>query len=233
MTSATNTPYYEYALSNIKKIQKLPNFPNLSSKEIYHEIRIKCIPRVEDINQTKNWKDIWRNLKFKYIPIKDRNVVFKFIHEILPTNKKLRQMKTKDSDRKVVSSNCNFCQNEDSNIHKFYECFKIQRAIKMLKKLIEHITSMRFQSIAKLLYLELPNINIKIKNSINIIICNFITCTWFNRENLEHMEEKIISKIWKEKEFLLVVLKHKASKVLCKKYIELDIEKLKERLYGL
>ena len=125
--SKTIPPYYDYGLTNIKKIHNMPKFPNLSSKEIYNEIRVKEKSRTENINHSKIWKDIWKNLNFKYIPIMDRNIVYKFIHEILPTNKRLFQMKIKDSP------NCKFCSSEDSNIHKFYTCTKIQKTVQIVK----------------------------------------------------------------------------------------------------
>ena len=40
-TSKTIPPYYDYGLTNIKKIHKMPKFPTFSSKEIYNELRVK------------------------------------------------------------------------------------------------------------------------------------------------------------------------------------------------
>ena len=211
----TSPPYYEYAISNFKTIQNMPNFPILSTKEIYQEIRRKGIPRVENKHQMKKWKDIWKNLRFKYIPIMDRNIMYKFIHEILPTNEKLYQMRIRDSP------NCNYCQTEETNIHKFQNCIKMRKSVQMIKRKIEYLSNMRFQNIENLLYLEIPNIQKKNRNSIMIIIANFITCTWFNRETPEFMEEKIISKVIREKEFLLTLLKEKANRILSKKYCDL------------
>ena len=225
VVSRKSTPYYDYALNNIKKIHKLPNFPKLSSKEIYCDIRTEGQPRVENKNQSKKWKDIWKNLKFKYIPIHDRNIVFKFIHDIIPTHMKLYQMKLRNSP------NCSFCPCEDTAIHKFYLCLKIQKAIKLVKNILEYVSNMKFQNIEKMLYLEIPNIQNKTKNSMIIIICNFISCTWLNRDNLEYMEEKIVSKIYKEKEFLLTTLNDKSKEIFCSRYSEMDIRKLNS-LYG-
>ena len=69
--SRTNTAYYEYALNNFKSIHKLPNFPQLTAKEIYKEIRRKGQPRVENTYPMKNWKEIWKNLNFRYNNIKE------------------------------------------------------------------------------------------------------------------------------------------------------------------
>ena len=129
------------------------------------------------------------------------------------------------------SPNCSFCPCEDTAIHKFYLCLKIQKAIKLVKNILEYVSNMKFQNIEKMLYIEIPNIQNKTKNSMIIIISNFISCTWLNRDNLEYMEEKIVSKIWKEKEFLLTTLKDKSKEIFCSRYYEMDIRKLNS-LYG-
>ena len=81
---------------------------------------------------------------------------------------------------------------------------------------------MRFQSLENLLHLELPNIQKKKKNAMKIVICNFITCIWNNRENLEFIEEKFKAKIYNEKEFIKVMLKEKTKEIFCKKYYEME-----------
>ena len=72
------------------------------------------------------------------------------------------------------------------------------------------------------IYHELPSIQNKTRNSVNIIVCNFISFTWLNRDSLEYMEEKVVSKIWKEKQFLLNVLKNKSRETFCIRYCELN-----------
>ena len=102
--------------------------------------------------------------------------MYKYMHEILANNKKLYQMRIKNSP------NCDHCETEDSNIHRFYQCCKVQKAVKWLKGFIEHISSMRFYSIIKLLSLEFPNVSKKIRNTMCIIICNFIASVWYSRD---------------------------------------------------
>ena len=123
----------------------------------------ECKPRVEKIYFRKDWSSIWKNLIFKYINIKDREIVFKFIHEILAVNNRLYQMKIKQS------SSCEFCQSIDTNIHKFYYCPKSKVAVSWLKKLLEYVSNMRFQNVDKLLYLEFPKLHKKIRNAMWVI----------------------------------------------------------------
>ena len=146
--------------------------------------------------------------------------MYKFLHDILPNNKRLYEMQMKNSP------NCNYCQNEDTNIHKFYNCYKINKAVKWIKNCIEYMSNMRFQSIVNLLYLELPRVQRRTKNVLCIIICNFITCIWNNRDNLDFIEDKIIIKVWNERNFLMKLLKGKEKEILCKRYCEVSFEKL-------
>ena len=223
--SNVNTTYYEYAIENFKKICKLQKFPNVNSKEIYKEIKPKWQPKIENMYPMYKWDNIWKNLNFRYINIKDRNIMYKYIHEILTNNKKLYQMRIK------ISPNCDHCDIEDSNIHRFYQCHKVQKAVKWLKRFLEYISSMRFYSIIKLLSLEFPNLPKKIRSTLCLIICNFIATIWYNRENIDSIEEIIISRTLKEKEFIMSILKEKARDVLCKRYCEINRIKLNSFKY--
>ena len=59
-----------------------------------------------------------------------------------------------------------------------------------------------------------------------IIICNFIACIWYNRDDIEYIEEIVISRVLKEKVFIMNLLKDKAKDVLCKRYCDINREKL-------
>ena len=111
----------------------MKNFPNVNSKDIYILLLPKTRPRVEIKYPNYNWNRIWKCLNFKYVNIMDRNISYKFLHEVLPTNKRLKQMKLKQDAK------CNYCQEEDSHLHKFLYCQKIQRSVHWLIKFIEDI----------------------------------------------------------------------------------------------
>ena len=64
-----------------------------------------------------------------------------------------------------------------------------------------------------------------------LIICNFIATIWYNRENIDSIEEIIISRTLKEKEFIMSILKEKARDVLCKRYCEINRIKLNSFKY--
>ena len=93
---------------------------NITSKDIYYKLFVVTQPEIEKMYPIYDWKAIWRNVVFKPINIHDRNVVFKYIHEILPNNKRLYDMRLRGSPL------CINCDLDESNIHLFYYCTKVQ-----------------------------------------------------------------------------------------------------------
>ena len=118
------TPYYEYFIDALKLTVYNKDFPNVNSRNVYEMLMPKNIPKIENEYPLYNWKNIWCNISFKYINVNDKPIIFKYIHEILPNNKRLYQCRLKDNP------NCIYCNIEDSNIHRFYYCSIIQNCIK-------------------------------------------------------------------------------------------------------
>ena len=117
--SYINTPYYEYAIDVIKLCIHHKDFPIINSRVIYGILMPKVKPKIENEYPRYDWNNIWRNVSFKYINVCDRPIIFKYIHEILPTNRRLYQCRIRNNPL------CDFCEVEDSNIHRFYYCYKI------------------------------------------------------------------------------------------------------------
>ena len=179
--SKGNTPYYEFTIDLIKKCKDHKRFPNLKPKDIYEILVPQCQPNIEMLYPNYNWNDIWRNLNFKYMYVTDRNIMFKYLHEILPTNKRLNQIRIRDSPL------CEFCNVEDSNIHRFYYCCQIQECIIWLKKLIFYVCGIQIDSLLKIMSLNIPKIEIRNRNSLCIIITCYITTVWYHREDLTYI----------------------------------------------
>ena len=149
------TPYYEIVVENIKQIHKFQNFPDINSKVIYQELLPKVQPRTIDLYPLYNWDRIWKYLNIRFINIKDRCVVYKFLYEILPTNKRLKEINLRQDPK------CNYCDAEDSNMHKFLYCIKVQSSVQWLTKYIENICYIKVNSLFKFLFLEFPYVNKK------------------------------------------------------------------------
>ena len=85
------TVYYNQIVETIRKCVHCPKFPHIDSKTIYtHLVPIKK-PRIEYLydNSIFKWKSIWKNIAFKFIQVNKREIVFKYMHEILPTRKRM------------------------------------------------------------------------------------------------------------------------------------------------
>ena len=219
-SSVICTPFYEIVIENVKQIYKIKNFPNVNSKDIYKEILPIAHPRPHDLYPIYNWPRIWKYLNFRFINIKDRCIVYKFLYEILPTNKRLKEIGLRNDPL------CNFCNVEDSNMHKFLYCYKIQSSVKWITKLIENVCNIRVHSLFKFLFLEFPYINKKMVNTITIIICCYISCIWLNRDNLEFIDGKLKAKIIRERNFLLYMLGEKSRNLFCEKFCKIKIREM-------
>ena len=214
------TPYYEKAIENIKRIHKMKNFPNVNSKEIYSLLLPNVQPKTEIEHPNYQWNKIWKCLNFKYINITDRNITYKFLHGILPNNKKLTQMKIKNSAK------CNYCIDEDSHMHRFLSCYIIQKSITWLKNFIEDVCNIKVNNMQTYLMLDFPYINKKISNTLSVIICNYISIVWLNRENLEYIDKKVKAKIIRERGFLKYLLKDRFEKLFCIRYCEIEMNQM-------
>ena len=122
-------------------------FPNKKARDIYEVDVPHCKPNIETIYPNFDWSNIWKRLNFKYIRITDREILFKYLYEILPTNKRLKQIRIEDSPL------CKFCQIEDSNIHRFYYCGTVKECLSWLRKVLFYICGIQLGSLLKILYL--------------------------------------------------------------------------------
>ena len=123
INSRGNTPYYEFSIDTIRKCVGHTKFPNVKSKEIYNIIVPNFQPDIVQSYPNLDWDNIWRQLNFRYMNLHDRNIMFRYVYEILPTNKRLAQIRMRDS------SLCDTCFVEDSNMHKFYYCSLVHECI--------------------------------------------------------------------------------------------------------
>ena len=213
-----NTPFYEYAVDTIRKCIHIKGFPKVQSKLIYDSILPSSTARVESLYPLYDWSNIWSCLGFKYINVIDRPILFKYIHEILTTNKRLCEIRIKTVPL------CTKCQVEDSNIHKFYYCQSVQECLVWVRRLIFYLCGMNIDSMLKILSLDLPKVNIKVKNTLCIIICSYITNTWFNRDNTEFIVNSLKAKIVRDQKLNMKVLKDKGGNVFTENYCKNDIE---------
>ena len=214
--SKSNTPYYEDAIDTVKRIKDHKRFPNIKAKDIYEVMSTKVVPSIVT-RYAFDWSNIWKNLNFKYMNFTERNIMYKFIYEILPTNKRLNQI------RVAQSPLCQECDMEDTNSHKFYFCSKVQECVSWLRKVIYYICGIKVNSMLKILYLDIPKIEKRNMNSLCIIVSCYITSVWYNRENMEFIKNIVKACLIKEQRFHKRLIGGKAKKVFSENYCNLDM----------
>ena len=102
-----------------------------TSRDIYNLILVKQVAKVEEKYCLFNWKTIWKNVASKLIRSDERCVLFKYLHEILPNNLRLYEIKRKPSP------NCDICNLEENNLHMMYYCKNKQSLVKFLRGLLQ------------------------------------------------------------------------------------------------
>ena len=125
-------------------------------------------PEAEKLYPNFNWKYIWTNICSKFINIYDRQVMFKFLHEILPNKKKLNQWYNSDP-------NCEVCGVEENNLHMVSYCLKIQRCKIVLFRIIYYLCFIDIErDFIKCLFFDFPKINKQVRNTLCIIMSAYI-----------------------------------------------------------
>ena len=217
--SYNTTTYYEFSMDTIRKCYHLKDFPNIKSREVYSMICPITKPNVEKLYLNFKWKNIWKNLNFKYININDRHILYKYIHEILPNNKKLYNMGSK------MSPKCDTCDIEETNIHMFLYCYKVQECVNFIYKLLFYFCNINFKNnLLKMLFLDFPDIDKKSQNTICIIISSYISCIWYNREDTSPLIYTFKAKIIKEQKYHKLILREKMQNIFTENYCNLDMD---------
>ena len=216
--SKVNAPYYDYTVDLIKKCKDHRKFPNMKSKDIYDMLVPYSQPNIEFKYPNYDWGNIWKNLNFKYMNIVTRNIMYKYINEILPNNKRLKHIRSRDSTW------CDYCINvEDSNIHRFYFCGKVQESLSFLRNVIYYICGVQIDSMIRILSLDIPKIENRNKNCLYILLSCYVSSVWLNRENIDNMKYIVKSNIIKTQRFHMQLLGRKADAIFSKNYCQLDI----------
>ena len=211
--SHVNATYYEYAVNCIRQCFHLKNFPNINSRCIYKMLFSTTQPDVEKMYPLFNWKQIWLNICFKYIDIHNRQIVFKFLHELLPNKKKLSQWYNTDP-------NCIDCGVEENNLHMVLYCSRVQRCKVVLCRTIFYLCNIDIEKdIIKALFFDFPKINRKVTNTLCIIISTYIANIWYNRDDRDNLDYKFKSRIKISQKLHMEILKDKAKKVFTDNYL--------------
>ena len=212
--------YYGYALDTIKKCINHKDFPILSSKAIYLKLETLVLSNVETKHPNHDWANIWRNVSFRYMHVNDRPIIFKYVHGVIPTNKKLYQIRSRNDPI------CDRCDKEDTIKHKFYECEVMQECLNWIRRLIMYLCNMNTSqdSLGQMMSFDIPKVNVKVKNTLIVILSSYIACTWYNRHRLELISNILKAKIIRDQKLYIKILGDKAKRTFTENYCKSNIE---------
>ena len=202
--------------ATLRACSKLRNFPNITSKVIYDFILLKQPPKVEEKYSLFNWKTIWKNLAFKCIRSDDRCILFKYLHEILPNNSRLYEIKRKPSP------NCDMCNLEENNLHMMYYCKNKEFTVKYLRGLLQKCLNISNISLIKMLFLDTTGFNKRDSNTIIAIVVTFICTIWYNREHRQDKINILKKNLILNQKHHKAILKDKMDKIFNDKYCQLN-----------
>ena len=146
-TSYAKSKFYNEIIVLIRKIVSIKNFPNATTSDIYTFLLPSCQPAVNSQIHI-NWTKTWKNLNFKYIKINERDIMFKFLHNIITTKSRLFQIK------KIDSPVCLICNLIEDKTHMFIECKKIKYVLPYFRNMLNKICKIENIEINNILHLN-------------------------------------------------------------------------------
>ena len=124
-----------------------------------------------------------------------------------------------------MSPNCDTCEIEETNIHMFLYCYKVQECVQLIYKMLFYFCNINFKdNLLKLLFFEIPKIDKKIQNTICIIISAYISCIWYNREDTSSIIYKFKAKIIREQKYHKLLLKENMQNIFTENYYNIDLD---------
>ena len=189
--SYIGTSYYREIISIIQKCTHTKGFPEINAKLIYENITPKHKPNIESLYSLYNWKFIWKEASSVFIMLNEREMIYKYLHEILPTKKRLKDI------RRIADSTCEYCAQEESNIHFVFQCERYSAVVIWFKNLLERFCGIRNPQLIKLSFFDLPKVNRKCKNATVMLMSSYIVSMWQARKS--NMNSSITKKYMKSK----------------------------------
>ena len=175
--SYAGTIYYQQIIEIIQKCIHVKGFPRLNANEIYHNILSKSRPTIEVNHPVHQRKNIWTSLSTKIILPKERDTLLKFLHNVLPTKVRLKQMK------RIHCSKCEYCGQEETNTHIVYHYPMVKEVVQWFTNIINNYCNLNIPDFSSLLYLEIPKLERRVKNTCIFLISTYVVCMWHMKQN--------------------------------------------------
>ena len=158
-------------------------------------------------------------MNFVYIDIWGRELMFKFLHNIITTKMRLFQIKRADSP---LCETCHVCEDKQ---HMFSDCVKVILIRDYFKDLLRNICGIENICMNKILHLDIKAKSKQDTNTAVILTTAYISTVWLNRSSTTQIQmSHYQTSILRHKNLLSMILKNKMSEIFSIKYC--DIEKM-------
>ena len=143
--------------------------------------------------------------------VKERDILYRFLHEILPTKKRLKEIYS------IPSSKCDNCEHEESNIHFVFQCEKLTDVVIWFKSLLQNFCNLDNPRLINLCFLLTPRLDKKHKNAAIMLMSTFIVSMWQIRQNnmnSDTYKNYIKNKLYQKKVLINYILGNKTENLL-------------------
>ena len=166
--SYIGSEYYMEIITIIQKCTHMRGFPHISAKSICANIIQNHKPTVEGHYGLCNWKLVWNNLCSVLVLPNERETLFRYLHEILPTKKRLKTI------RKIASSVCDFCTHEETNTHVVYQCERYKDTVAWFRRVLQTYCDVSDLQMIRLSFLETPKLSRRSRNATVFFLSTYI-----------------------------------------------------------
>ena len=125
----------------------------------------------------------------------------------------------------IEYSKCNFCDQEESNIHMVYYCTAKYDIVIWFKSILRKYCGVQVTKFINLLFLDPPKSPKKVKNTYISLIATYIVCMWYVRDKnmdtnsvIEYIKGEIVMK----HRYIEYVMANKFSNMVTQQYSTLD-----------
>ena len=168
------TPYYMEAIDILRRVIKMETFPTVRSSNIYKYLlkQNDAKANVESNYPLFNWKNIWKYINSKFVEPYDREILYKYVHEVLVTNYKLNMMNITD-DKLCVN-----CGEEENLMHLFYFCQLGKNVRLWMVNLMKTVCKLKTTNMLRIFKLDFVAGSSKDRNTVIILLTDFIVGMW-------------------------------------------------------
>ena len=194
--SYIGTEYYREIITIVQRCTQIREFPLISAKSICDNIMQNHRPTIEGHYGLCNWKLVWTNLCSVLVLPNERETLYRYLHEILPTKKRLKDI------RIIASSVCDYCTQEETNTHVVYQCERYIDSVAWFRRVLQVYCDVSDPQMIRLSFLETPKLSRKSRNATVFFLSTYIVGMWQARGNnmdqhvcVIYIKGKIIQKI--------------------------------------